>query len=76
MPIRTTEDERFIGTNIDRLLSRRNAKPKEAQIADVEEKGVDLFFGDKERRLLEIAGREMVIDILKESSQNKKKKFQ
>lgn len=42
-------------------------KPEEAKSQDLSRKGIDLFFGEKERALFESLGREITIDILKES---------
>ncbi len=61
-------DERRIAPNqIDRLLNKNDRKPKEAKELDSSEKGVHLFFGEKERRFFENAGKEITIEILQES---------
>lgn len=42
-------------------------KPEEAKNQDLSRKGIDLFFGEQERALFESLGREITMDILKES---------
>ena len=41
-------------------------KPEEAKEQDLSKKGIDLFFGEKERAYFDSLGRELVNDILKE----------
>ena len=42
-------------------------KPNEAKEQDLSRKGIDLFFGEKERVFFDAVGREIVNDIIKES---------
>jgi len=42
-------------------------KPEEAKSQDISKKGIDLFFGEKERAFFDTVGREITNDILKES---------
>lgn len=49
------------------FINEKENKPEKAKDIDVSKKGIDLFFGEKERRFMENTGREMVHDILKES---------
>jgi hypothetical protein len=42
-------------------------KPEEAKEQDLSRKGIDLFFGEKERLFFDAVGREIVNDIIKES---------
>jgi len=42
-------------------------KPEEAKSQDISKKGIDLFFGEKERAFFDALGREITNDILKES---------
>jgi|ERR1035437_1798855 hypothetical protein len=42
-------------------------KPELAQEQDISTKGLDLFFGEKERAFFDLVGREITNDILKES---------
>lgn len=42
-------------------------KPNEAKEQDISRKGIDLFFGEKERMFFDSVGRELVNEILKES---------
>lgn len=42
-------------------------KPEEAKNQDISTKGIDLFFGEKERAFFDSVGREIVNDIIKES---------
>ena len=51
----------------ERLLNHNDKKPEKARELDVSKKGIQLFFGDKERRFFENAGKEITIDILQES---------
>lgn len=52
----------------DRLLKRgTQQKPNEANDLDAQQKGIQLFFGDKERSFFENAGKEIVNQILQES---------
>lgn len=53
--------------NNNELSNERVPKPEEAKEMDVNKKGIKLFFGEKERRLLDGMGREIVNDILLES---------
>lgn len=49
------------------LINENEQKPEEAKALDISKKGIDLFFGEKERKFFESVGKEMVIDILKQS---------
>jgi hypothetical protein len=49
------------------MLNRNEKKPSEAKNLDGSQKGIGLFFGEKERRFFESAGREISEDILQES---------
>jgi hypothetical protein len=42
-------------------------KPEEAKEQDISKKGIDLFFGEKERAFFDSVGREIINGILKES---------
>lgn len=42
-------------------------KPEEAKEQDISKKGMDLFFGEKERIFFDSVGKEIVNDVLKES---------
>jgi hypothetical protein len=53
--------------NRDRLLNRNMPKPEEAKNLDSSQKGIKLFFGEKERRFFESSGREISEEILQES---------
>jgi len=53
--------------NKDRLLNQNEKKPNEAKVLDASKKGIKLFFGKKEARFFENAGREITEDILQES---------
>lgn len=53
--------------NRDRLLNRNEPKPQEAKKLDDAQKGIKLFFGEKERRFFENSGREITEEILQES---------
>lgn len=53
--------------NKDRLLNRNERKTNEAKVLDNSQKGIKLFFGNKEARFFENAGREITEDILQES---------
>jgi hypothetical protein len=53
--------------NNNELQNERIQKTEEAKEMDVNKKGIKLFFGEKERRLLDSMGREIVNDILLES---------
>jgi hypothetical protein len=53
--------------NNNQLQSERMDKPEEAKELDVKKQGIKLFFGEKERQLLDNMGREIVNDILLES---------
>ena len=64
---KTEDTRRFRPNQIDRLLNRNEKKPKEAKELDQAEKGIQLFFGEKERKFLENVGREITIEILQES---------
>ena len=60
--------DRNIGnSNRDRMLNRNMKKPAEARELDNSQKGIKLFFGEKERRFFQNAGREITEDILQES---------
>ena len=48
-------------------FNNNDDKPEEAKELDVSKKGIDLFFGEKERLFFDSAGRELVNGILKES---------
>lgn len=52
---------------VDRLLNKKENKPIEAKELDTSEKGIKLFFGEKERSFFENAGKEITIEILQES---------
>ena len=45
----------------------RDQKPEEAKCQDISKKGIDLFFGEKERTFWDSVGKEIVNNILKES---------
>ena len=47
--------------------NNNDKKPNEAKEQDISRKGIDLFFGEKERMFFDSVGRELVNDILKES---------
>lgn len=49
------------------FLNKKTDKPEEAKNMDAIQKGVDLFFGDKEQRFFDGLGKEVVNDIVKES---------
>ena len=53
--------------NRDRLLNRNMPKPEEAKKLDDSQKGIKLFFGEKERRFFESSGREISEESLQES---------
>lgn len=53
--------------NRDRMLNKNEIKPSEAKNLDDAQKGIKLFFGEKERRFFESSGREITEDILQES---------
>lgn len=53
--------------NNNELQSEWMDKPEEAKELDVKKQGIKLFFGEKERQLLDNMGREIVNDILLES---------
>lgn len=53
--------------NRDRMLNRNMPKPDEAKRLDNSQKGIKLFFGEKERRFFESAGREITEGVLQES---------
>jgi hypothetical protein len=53
--------------NNNELRNENTPKPEEAKQLDINKKGIKLFFGEKERRLLDGMGREIVNDILLES---------
>lgn len=53
--------------NRDRMLNRNSKKPSEAKELDDSQKGIKLFFGEKERRFFENAGREITEEVLQES---------
>lgn len=53
--------------NNNELRNEQVPKPEEAKQLDVNKKGIKLFFGEKERRLFDSMGREIVNDILLES---------
>jgi len=61
------EEEKQKQTQIDRQLRRDDKKTEEAKKLDTSQKGIDLFFGDKERTFFENAGKEITIGILQES---------
>jgi hypothetical protein len=54
-------------SNRDRMLNRGMKKPKEAKNLDNSQKGIKLFFGEKERIFFENSGREISEEILQES---------
>jgi hypothetical protein len=54
-------------SNKDRLLNINEKKTNEARVLDNSQKGIKLFFGSKEKRFFENAGREITEDILQES---------
>jgi hypothetical protein len=60
-------EERYKGRQEERLLSRQDKKTKEAKELDVAQKGIKLFFGDKERTFFENSGREITNEVLQES---------
>jgi hypothetical protein len=49
------------------LINENEPKPEQAKDLDVSKKGIELFFGEKERRFMEEAGKELVHGVLKES---------
>ena len=49
------------------FLNQNTPKPEAAKNQDVSKKGIDLFFGEKERKFFDMAGKELVNNILKES---------
>lgn len=49
------------------FLNESQKKPEEAHEQDILKKGIDLFFGEKERKFFDIAGKEITNNILKES---------
>ena len=49
------------------FLNKDTPKPEEAKNMDASKKGIDLFFGEKERKFLDTVGKELVNSILKES---------
>jgi len=49
------------------LFNEKDPKPEQAKNMDVSKKGIDLFFGEKERSFFDTTGREIVNSILKES---------
>ena len=53
--------------NRDRMLNRNEKKPNEAKELDNSQKGIQKFFGEKERRFFESSGREITEEILQES---------
>ena len=53
--------------NNNELQNEQVNKPEEAKELDVRKQGIKLFFGEKERQLLDNMGREIVNDILLES---------
>lgn len=53
--------------NNNELQNESTPKPQEAKELDVKKQGIRLFFGEKERQLLDGMGREIVNDILLES---------
>lgn len=53
--------------NNNELQNERVPKPEEAKELDVRKQGIKLFFGEKERRLFDSMGREIVNDTLLES---------
>ena len=61
------QENRQNSSQIDRLLDKNKQKPEEAKKLDNSEKGIDLFFGAKERTFFENAGKEITINILQES---------
>lgn len=48
-------------------INEKEKKPEQAKDIDISKKGIELFFGEKERRFMESTGKELVHDILKES---------
>ena len=48
-------------------INEKEKKPEQVKDIDVSKKGIELFFGEKERRFMEGTGKEMVQDILQES---------
>lgn len=48
-------------------FNKKDSKPEEAKNLDISQKGIDLFFGEKERKFFDFAGKEIVNEILKES---------
>ena len=48
-------------------INEDEKKPEQAKDIDVSKKGIQLFFGEKERRFMEGAGKELVHDILQET---------
>lgn len=63
----SNENNTYESSQIDRLYNRNEKKPEEAKNQDESQKGIDLFFGSKERTFFENTGKEITIDILKES---------
>lgn len=53
--------------NRDRILNRKEKKPSAAKELDNSQKGIRLFFGEKERKFFENSGREITEEILQES---------
>jgi hypothetical protein len=51
----------------EKLINENEPKPEKARDLDVAKKGIELFFGEKERRFMESAGKELVHGVLKES---------
>lgn len=49
------------------FLNESQKKPEEAHENDINKKGIELFFGEKERRFFDLAGREITMNILQES---------
>jgi hypothetical protein len=60
-------DERYQHSQTDRLLKKNDNKPEQAKSLDDSQKGIQLFFGDKERTFFENAGKEITIGVLQES---------
>lgn len=49
------------------LINENEPKPEQARDLDISKKGIELFFGEKERRFMENAGKELVHGVLKET---------
>src|ERR1035437_256650 len=49
------------------FLNKDTPKSEGAKNMDASKKGIDLFFGEKERKFLDAVGKELVVGILKES---------